>query len=278
MENTKLTIKASLIISVYTNTAFLKVVLDSLQFQTDNRFEVIISEDGEDANMAEFIKNYPFTHSYQHLSRPDQGWQKNHALNESIRNAKADWLVFIDGDCVLHPRFMEFHIADADPQRILAGKRIKLDPGTSLCLLDGTLSPITMNRYLLNNFSKIKKNGAQFVEEGFFIDPSGLLGKLMGKRKMKQIKGCNMSFHKEAIRAINGFDEDYIRPAVGEDIDLLWRFEGLGFKIDSVRNRAVQYHLYHKESWTDQAENWKMMENNIALKNYRCANGLIKED
>lgn len=39
--------QASLIISVYNKTDFLKSVLDSVMFQTDQRFEIIISEDGE---------------------------------------------------------------------------------------------------------------------------------------------------------------------------------------------------------------------------------------
>ena len=40
--------KASLIISVYKNTIFLKGVLDSLRYQSEKDFEIIISEDGED--------------------------------------------------------------------------------------------------------------------------------------------------------------------------------------------------------------------------------------
>lgn len=269
-------LKASLIISVYKNTSFLKSVLDSLASQTEQRFEVIISEDGDSPEMREFVQQYPFMHSYQHLTREDKGWQKNSALNAAIKSAKSDWLVFIDGDCVLHPRFMEFHVKLAKKNLILAGKRIKLDPTTSQKLLDGILDPVKMNSYLKKHHLEIKRNGGQFVEEGFFFDPKSLLGRFVGGRKMKQLKGCNMSFHKEAIYAINGFDEDYIRPAVGEDIDLLWRFEGVGYKLGSVRNLAVQYHLHHKESWTDQEENWQMMEANMAKKKFVCDNGLVK--
>jgi len=57
-----------------------------------------------------------------------------------------------------------------------------------------------------------------------------------------------MSFSKKAIIAINGFDEDYILPAIGEDIDLSWRFIQAGFKHKSVRNMAVQYHLHHQKT------------------------------
>ena len=60
------------------------------------------------------------------------------------------------------------------------------------------------------------------------------------------MKGCNMSFHKADIVSINGFDEDYALPAVGEDIDLIWRFQAAGFTFRSEKNFCVQYHLHHQ--------------------------------
>lgn len=45
---------------------------------------------------------------------------------------------------------------------------------------------------------------------------------------MRHLKGCNRSFHRKSIEATNGFEEDYEKAAVGEDADLLWRFQGLG--------------------------------------------------
>ena len=69
--------KATLIISVYKNTAALRAILDSLQQQTEQDFEIIISEDGEDTAMAAFIAGYPFRQPVQHLTQPDQGWRKD---------------------------------------------------------------------------------------------------------------------------------------------------------------------------------------------------------
>ena len=47
--------KATLIISVYKNTTTLKAILESLERQTEQDFEVIISEDGQDEGMAAFV-------------------------------------------------------------------------------------------------------------------------------------------------------------------------------------------------------------------------------
>ena len=45
---------------------------------------------------------------------------------------------------------------------------------------------------------------------------------------------------------INGFDERYEAPSIGEDSDIQYRLELAGTKIQSLNNIAVQYHLYHK--------------------------------
>jgi cellulose synthase/poly-beta-1,6-N-acetylglucosamine synthase-like glycosyltransferase len=269
-------IKASLIISVYKNTKFLEAVLRSLEDQTWKHFEVIISEDGDSREMKEFIASKEFPFPLQHLTQEDLGWRKNQALNRAIQAAKADWLVFIDGDCMLHPRFMEFHWKFSDEKSIVAGKRIKLDPQTSESLMSGELALENINSEIRKRGAFIKRNGGGFVEEGLFIDPKSYLGFLPRLRKMRHLKGCNMSFHRKAIQAINGFDEDYCKPAVGEDADLLWRFEGMGYQLKSVRNLAVQYHLYHKESWTDQEENLALMRKNQESHRFICKNGLQK--
>ena len=87
---------------------------------------------------------------------------------------------------------------------------------------------------------------------------------------------CNFSCYKSALEKINGFNEDYVLPAIGEDIDLTWRFEGMGYHLYSLRNFAVQYHLYHKENWSDQSINEAIMKENQRLKRYVTLNGLKK--
>ena len=74
--------------------------------------------------------------------------------------------------------------------------------------------------------------------------------------------------------SINGFDEDYVRPAIGEDVDIYWRLKANGYEPISIRNRAIVYHLYHKENWTEQEENKAKMELNIKKNQIVCLNGI----
>ncbi|MEI6554805.1 MAG: glycosyltransferase [Paludibacter sp.] len=268
--------KASLIIAIYNNIRFLKAVLDSLQFQTEKDFEIIIAEDGETPAVKEFVDSYNFEQPWQHLTQKDEGWRKNQAMNMAIRAAKSDWLIFIDGDCVLHPRFVEMHIRFSGENSILAGKRVKLDKSTTVKLLSERLKIIDLQKRMFRKLF-IKRANTKFIEEGFFISPDGLLGFIPKIRKNDKLVGSNMSFSKKAIYAINGFDEDYQLPAVGEDFDLTWRFDAAGYKHVSLRNLAVQYHLQHHENWTDQNENMEICRQKQKENNFFCKNGLIKK-
>jgi len=268
--------RASLIISVYNNIIFLKTVLDSVKVQTFKDFEIIISEDADSTLMAAFVDKYPFENPFQHLTQKDSGWNKNKALNRAILAAKSDYLVFIDGDCVLHPQFMEQHIAYARPGLILGGRRLKLNEKLTQLFLENSIRPSNINKTLVFNILFLKKKGILFPEEGFYINPKGFWGFIPSARRLKRLTGCNMSFYKKAILDINGFDEDYIRPAVGEDIDITWRFLRAGYHLFSVRNLAVEYHLYHKVNWVNQDLNSEMMNERQDKDLYRCINGIEK--
>lgn len=268
--------KASVIISVYNNTEALKVVLDSLNEQTESNFEIIISEDAEHESMRKFCLSYQFKNDWQHITQTDEGWRKNRALNNAIKAAKSNYLIFIDGDCVLHPRFVEFHLKLSGNKNIVAGKRVKLNVQLSNQLKESISNIPQITKSLLKCLFLNKKQNS-FIEEGFFINPTSILGFIPKVRNMHQLKGCNMSFPKQAIYDINGFDEDYILPAIGEDIDLTWRFKLAGYHLVSARNLAVQYHLYHKENWTNQDKNISIMNEKQSRNEYICKNGLEKK-
>lgn len=246
-----------------------------MHLQTTLPSEIIISEDGDSNEMKQFLAGYDFPTPYQHLSQADEGWRKNTALNKAIKNSKFEYLIFIDEDCLLHPLFIENHLKFAEAKAVLAGKRVKLGP-------DITNQLITKGVYWLKNnyplkYFKLKKDSVKFFEEGITYPENSFTKFIVNKFGISAIKGCNFSLHKEAMYAINGFDEDYLKPAVGEDYDLGWRLEGLGYQIKSIKHFAVQYHLNHKESWNSQEENLAILKSKQAKKEYRCKNGLIKE-
>lgn len=267
--------KASLIISVYKNIRFLKMVLDSLTFQTEKHFEIIIAEDGEDESVQHFIAHYPFKQPYQHIKHEDTGWRKNRSLNNAVKAANTSWLIFIDGDCILHPRFIEMHLRYAKEDVILAGKRVKLDAASSDFLSENNSNLIRLQSILRRKLI-FGKGNITFLEEGIFISPDSFLAFVPRMRKNNRLLGCNMSFSKKAIYAINGFDEDYVRPAFGEDRDLSWRFRAMGYQHLSLRNLAIVYHLDHPAGWTDQEVNLEIYREKKNRNEFICKNGLVR--
>ena len=268
--------KVSLIISVYKDVESLRTVLEGLKFQRYKDYEIVVSEDGESDLMRDFLRSYVHENDILHLTQPDVGWRKNQALNRAIQESHGDYLIFIDGDCVLHHQFIANHVRFSGRKRILAGKRVKLGPAFSAFFKEHIHDLPMLERKVEKEKRAMLRDGAKFYEEAFYIDPDGALAFIPRLRKMHQLKGCNMSCFREDMKAINGFDEDYKLPAIGEDIDLTWRFKGLGYSLFSMRNLAVQYHLYHKENWTDQSQNLQLMEKKMGLREYVCRNGLNK--
>jgi glycosyltransferase involved in cell wall biosynthesis len=266
----------SLIISVYKDIQSLATILEALKFQSYKSFEIVVSEDGEFVKMAEFLNTYTHPNPILHLTQADIGWRKNQALNNAITKSSGDYLIFIDGDCVPNHRFIESHKRFAAPQTILAGRRVKLGPHYTDVFKNNVQDLLKLERKVVRDYFGMKKDGAKFYEEGIFIEPESIVGRLLSLRKFRTIKGCNMSFHKADIEYINGFDEDYTLPAVGEDIDLIWRFEMAGRAFRSVKNFAVQYHLHHKENWTDNSGNERLMQEKIKKGEFICKNGLVK--
>ncbi|MGK6351987.1 glycosyltransferase [Parapedobacter sp. DT-150] len=265
----------SLIISVYKNALFLKTVLDALHFQTVLPDEIIVSEDGDSPEMRDFLLNYDSGKlNIVHLTQADQGWQKNKALNRAIVAASYEYLIFIDGDCVPHTRFIQNHLRLSHPVHILAGKRVKLGPLYSEKLRHTPLPRFQQG--LVWQMARMQKDGAKFAEEGLYFPLNNVTKAAICRFGISSIKGCNFSCYKAAILAINGFDEDYVRPAVGEDDDLVWRFQGLGYQVVSVKHFAIQYHLYHAESWTSREENVALLREKQASGQYRCLNGIEK--
>ena len=268
--------KVSLIISVYKDVESLRTVLDGLRFQSFKDYQIVVSEDGESDVMRDFLNGYTHENIILHLTQPDVGWRKNQALNRAIQECNGDYLIFIDGDCVLHHQFIANHVRFSRRKKILAGKRVKLGPAFTAMFKENILDLPKLEHKVEKDKRAMRKDGAKFYEEAFYINPDGPLAFIPKLRKMHQLKGCNMSCFRDDIEAINGFHEDYKLPAIGEDIDLTWRFKGLGYTLFSMRNLAVQYHLYHKENWTDQSENLQLMEKKMGLREYVCRNGLRK--
>lgn len=240
--------KSTIIVSVYKDTEALDLILESLAHQTLSADQIIISEDGNSTQMAEFVasrKNrFP---NLLHLTQEDEGWRKNRALNRAIAAATGEYLIFIDGDCVPYPEFIEEHVKLQEPGTVLCGRRSEPGHAFSSRLRSRQISLSEyISRYLLNFFD-LKSDKVKHYEEGIYLGSHHPLFSLLHRfsRKNSHIVGCNFSCHKSDMIRINGFDEDFTMPTTGEDSDIERRMRLLGIRMKSCRNAANMVHLDH---------------------------------
>ena len=271
--------KTSLVISVYDKSDELKLIFTALSVQSFTDFEVIIAEDGMNENMNKLINDWKSKKLFpvKHLTQQDKGFRKNKILNESIRRAATDYLIFFDGDCIPHPDFVKEHFENRRSNSVLCGRRVNLTKSASEkinanSILNKEYSRLKLSRIIYSSLNRDKNDFNFNIEEGFIIRNS-LLRKFFTNED-EHILGCNFSVHKALLEKINGFDENYEGPGLGEDSDIEYRLRLAGSEFRSVRNLAVQYHLYHPKT-KEEEKNMKYFTEVKQSKNYFCKNGLV---
>jgi glycosyltransferase involved in cell wall biosynthesis len=271
--------RLTIIVSVYKDTEALGLILDSLANQTIDPDQIIISEDGDSNEMREFIaiqKNRFY--NLIHLTQPDNGWQKNRALNRAITCSSGEHLVFIDGDCIPYPEFIEEHLKLSQPNTVLCGRRSEPGQNFSSLLRTAKMSLKDYEKNYLWNFFALKRDNVKHYEEGIYLGSHHPLFHLIHHfaRQNSHIVGCNFSCHKSDMIRINGFDEDFTMPTTGEDSDIERRMRLLNIQMKSCRNAANMVHLDHPRSFSPEtsAKTLELMQSKG--NNPYCVNGLDK--
>jgi len=257
----------SLIVSYYKNIPNLNLILEGLNVQSVMEFELIVAEDDRSEETIHFLEKASAKYSFpiQHLSQADEGFRKNRILNKAITASKHNLLVFIDGDCIPHQHFIKSYLQADSENAILSGRRVMLSSQLSDKMRQsGKLVQLGFTSLL---FSKSEK-----VKEGIYFPWFKLSFKKRG------LLGCNWGVLKSNLLMVNGFDEDYTSPGVGEDVDIEWRLQQHGLLTSSMKNKAIVYHLYHKRSYSEDkvAENYQLLASKQAKDQIVCIRGLRK--
>ena len=235
----------TLVIAVYNRPAYLRFILAACARQSHANFEIIIADDGSGPEIRDVVEEGRTRHALaiQHLWHEDRGWRKNMMLNNAIRAARSDYLVFTDGDCLPHRHFIADHLAERAAARYLCGRRVETSARWTAAL--------RLDDVLHGRFERLGPRlwwdgltgRARRVEDGLRFESPRLRNILHGSGR--GVLGSNFSVSRKALRAVNGFDEEYDGPGCGEDSDIELRLRLLGLAPHSLRHRAIQFHLHH---------------------------------
>ena len=255
----------SILLATYNWPKALKLCLESLATQTDRDFEIIIADDGSTESTKEAIDQFKTACviPIQHLWQEDQGFRKTIILNQAIAAARGDYLVFLDGDCIVQPDFVAQHRALAKPGYLVTGSRVLLNEKLTQALLSWT--QWDFQRFSSNLLAK-RLSG----EINKYLPLQIKLGdgdwRHYKKFVWRRIKGCNMACWKADAEAIHGFDETMTGWG-HEDADFIFRLQRQQIIRKSGAWATEVLHLFHKiHDQSNAAENARRVREKILAK------------
>lgn len=222
----------TLIITTHKGSQALACILKTLLLTTDRSFEIIVAEDGQDPLVASVVQAFLSHLPIQHISQEHLGMRKSRILNSALRIAAGDYIIFLDGDCVPHPKFLDDHRTLAKQGYFVQGRRafIKESAVTSF-----------MHQPSTGYFLKLWCSGNA---TGFFKGFRIPFAYIKTDTRLKGILGCNFAAWKADVYAINGFDAAF-EGWGKEDSDLARRLYIIGLKRRFVYAHCIVYHLNH---------------------------------
>lgn len=234
--------KLSVLITVYNRPEMLTACLRALACQASLPDEVVVSDDGSDAEAVQLMQasfgGVPFPVRW--VSQPHEGYRLSSARNNAIRAATGDYLVSLDCDVLLLPEVLDVHRRQAAPRRFLVGNRAHLDAPTTRAILDGAVCSRESLEHAWRTADRthLRKTHQQFMRNVW----RRRIG--LAARHKPKILGCHFSLFKADMERVNGFDEHFVGWGL-EDDDFSLRLHQAGIKGHSVIPVARAMHLWH---------------------------------
>lgn len=253
----------SVIVSTYNRPDALVTVLKALKDQGENNYEIIVADDGSGPQTKEAIQKEAFQSSIRiiHVWHEDQGFRLAAIRNKAIIESKGEYLVFLDGDCIVQRDFLAQHRALSQIGKVVTGSRILLSKHLTEEIIGGLLiRPKKIGFW-------IKRRIAGDINKIFpiFIKIPGMRFRDVSKFEWKSIKGCNIGAWKKDVKLVNGFDARF-NGWGHEDVDFVARLYNAGVARKKGFLATEVLHLWHPEAPRDK-ENKNKIQVLMTLQN-----------
>ena len=260
----------TLIIATYNWPKALELSLLSVMNQETLPGEVIIADDGSSQNTLDVVKKFEETFPVPliHIWHEDKGFRLAEIRNKAFAAASKSYIIQIDGDIMLHRKFVQDHLRYARPNAFLQGSRVMLGKKSS----ERLLSSGSINVKVWRKDNKRQENALRILWLSEY-----LLERYRNRYPIYFSRGANMSFWRQDILDVNGYDEGF-QGWGHEDNELALRLLNSGKQKLYLKFSAIAYHLYHPEDKTkkEDARNKALLDKSILNQLKKTDNGIKK--
>ena len=258
--------RLALVITTHERPDALAAVLDSVARQRIAPDEIIIADDGSGPDtqdvMADFIARSRAPARV--VSQPHQGFRAARLRNLGIAATAADYIVFIDGDMLLHPKFIADHARFRRHGFYTQGVRVHADELRTRQLI---ADPAQQPGFWSPGFGGLRR--AYLLHS----PPMASMTRRLANAFIA-IKGCNLGIWRDDLVRVNGFNEA-IEGWGAEDKELAARLENSGVRRQTLLFGGIASHLHHAPaSRSTLPRNLALLEVAQRERRVRCERGL----
>ena len=241
-------------------------MLASVARQSAAPREIIIADDGSRAATLEVIDSFVRAHpaAVRVVRQAHEGFRVARLRNLAIAAARCDYLVFIDGDMLLHREFMADHARFARRGHFTQGIRAHADAPLTTKLIEGSAK-----------FPTASTPGLGGLRRAYLLHSAPLSGLMRhAANSLVALKACNLGVWRADLLRINGFDEDMVGWGP-EDKELCARLTHAGVRRQTLLFGGIACHLHHPpESRTALDANLAILAATRASRRVRASHGL----
>lgn len=232
----------SVIVSTYNRPDALEMSIKSLLQQTDHNFEILIADDGSTEETRQLISAYQALSSVPivHIHQPDCGFQLSRIRNKAVAQSKGDYIIFLDGDCMVCPNFVAKHRQVAEFNCFVAGNRVLIGQAFTEEVLLKQQPLYLKSLPFFIRLRLVKKINRVIPMVSL---PLGFL-RYLQPRNWRKAVGCNTAVWKKDFIRVNGYDELFEGWGF-EDSDLVIRLIHTGVVRKEGRFAVPVLHLWH---------------------------------
>ena len=258
------TFLTSLIINTFNQPDYLDRVLNAVSRQHVLPDEILLADDGSAEETKTLFNQWRIEQKFrcEHVWQEHRGFRRANILNQAIAQAHGDYLIFLDGDTVPHPCFIEDHRTLACPALFVQGHRALIGRKAAM-------------EFGLHEFGRDRLYAlCQFQLRGLKHAYRWPWPLRRVRQDLRGVRGCNLAIWRSDLVRVNGYNEAFIGWG-REDSELAVRLMNSGVRRLDVRGWALCYHLWHPPVSRDNLViNDELLAKAIREKSVRCEQGL----